>query len=376
MKAVDNPFVISGYEGAHYFCDRELELAQLQREIANGNNVALIATRRMGKSGLIEHYFSQPEISERYYTFFIDIYDTKSLRELVRKLSREILIRLKPFGIRAMERFWQTMKSIRSGMSFSPLGEPTFMVQIGDIKEPEATLEEIFRYLDLADKPCIVAIDEFQQIGKYTEKNIEATLRTYVQRCHNAQFIFSGSQRHTMSTMFTSGSRPFYQSVSLMHIDSIDMTAYDAFAKALFAEGNRILADGVTEAVYALSRGVTWYTQKLFNVLYGFTREGATCEVELVEEALDYILKTQSYIYEETISRLPEKQTMTLIALSKSGPTKSITSSAFVEKYSLQSASTVQSAMKGLLEKDFVTFEKGVYSVYDIFMDYWIQRMY
>jgi hypothetical protein len=50
--------------------------------------------------------------------------------------------------------------------------------------------------------------------------------------------------------------------------------------------------------------------------------------------------------------------------------------SAFVEKYSLQSASTVQSAMRGLLEKDFVTLEKGMYSVYDIFMDYWIQRMF
>lgn len=376
MRAIDNPFVISGYEGQHYFCDREEETAQLRHEIANGNNVALIATRRMGKSGLIEHYFRLPEIQERYYTFFIDIYDTKSLRELVRKLSREILIRLKPFGTHAMERFWQTMRSIQSGMSFSPMGEPTFMVQIGDIKQPEATLEEIFRYLELADKPCIVAIDEFQQIGKFPEKNIEATLRTYVQRCHNAQFIFSGSQRHTMSSMFTSASRPFYQSVSLMHIDSIDMAAYDAFAKALFAEGNRTLADGVTEAVYALSRGVTWYTQKLFNVLYGFTHESETCEVEQVEEALEYILKTQSYIYEETISRLPEKQTMALIALSKNGPTKSVTSAAFVEKYSLQSASTVQSAMRGLLEKDFVTLEKGMYSVYDIFMDYWIQRMF
>ena len=376
MKAVDNPFVISGYEGAHFFCDRVLETEQLRHEIANGNNVALIATRRMGKSGLIEHYFSQPEVSERYYTFFIDIYDTKSLRELVRKLSREILIRLNPFGARATERFWQTMRSIQSGINFSPMGEPTFMVQIGDIKEPETTLGEIFRYLELADKPCIVAIDEFQQIGKYPEKNIEATLRTYVQRCHNAQFIFSGSQRHTMSTMFTSASRPFYQSVSLMHIDHIDMETYDAFAKALFAEGNRTLADGVTEAVYTISRGVTWYTQKLFNVLYGFTHEGEICEVEHVREALDYILKTQSYVYEETISRLPEKQTMALIALSKNGPTKSITSAAFVEKYSLQSASTVQSAMKGLLEKDFVTLEKGVYSVYDIFMDYWIQRMY
>lgn len=376
MKAVDNPFVISGYEGAHFFCDRVLETEQLRHEIANGNNVALIATRRMGKSGLIEHYFSQPEVSERYYTFFIDIYDTKSLRELVRKLSREILIRLKPFGTRATERFWQTMRSIQSGINFSPMGEPTFMVQIGDIKEPETTLEEIFRYLELADKPCIVAIDEFQQIGKYPEKNIEATLRTYVQRCHNAQFIFSGSQRHTMSTMFTSASRPFYQSVSLMHIDHIDMDTYDAFAKALFTEGNRTLAEGVTEAVYTISRGVTWYTQKLFNVLYGFTHEGEICEVEHVQEALDYILKTQSYVYEETISRLPEKQTMALIALSKNGPTKSITSAAFVEKYSLQSASTVQSAMKGLLEKDFVTLEKGVYSVYDIFLDYWIQRMY
>ena len=376
MKAIDNPFVISGYEGAHYFCDRVEETAQLRHEIANGNNVALIATRRMGKSGLIEHYFGLPEVKERYYTFFIDIYDTKSLRELVRKLSREILIRLKPFGARAMERFWQTMRSIQSGMSFSPMGEPTFTVQIGDIKEAEATLEEIFRYLELADRPCIVAIDEFQQIGKFPEKNIEATLRTYVQRCHNAQFIFSGSQRHTMSSMFTSASRPFYQSVSLMHIDSINRNAYDAFAKALFAEGHRTLADGVTEAVYALSRGVTWYTQKLFNVLYGFTHEGETCDVSQVEEALAYILKTQSYVYEETISRLPEKQTITLIALAKNGPTKSITSGAFVEKYNLQSASTVQSAMKGLLEKDFVTQEKGVYSVYDIFFDYWIQRVY
>lgn len=376
MRTIDNPFVISGYEGAHYFCDRVAETEQLSHEIANGNNVALIATRRMGKSGLIEHYFSQPDTQARYYTFFIDIYDTKSLRELVRKLSREILIRLKPFGTRAMERFWQTMRSIQSGMSFSPMGDPTFTVQIGDIKEPEATLEEIFRYLELADKPCIVAIDEFQQIGKYPEKNIEATLRTYVQRCHNAQFIFSGSQRHTMSTMFTSASRPFYQSVSLMHIDSIDMNTYDAFAKALFAEGNRTLAEGVTEIVYGLSRGVTWYTQKLFNVLYGFTREGGICETEHVQEALEYILKTQAYVYEETISRLPEKQTMTLIALSKNGPTRSVTSAAFVEKYALQSSSTVQSAMKGLLEKDFVTLEKGVYSVYDIFMDYWMQKNY
>lgn len=154
------------------------------------------------------------------------------------------------------------------------------------------------------------------------------------------------------------------------------MQCYDSFAKSLFEEGNRKLASGVTEQVYAISHGVTWYTQKLFNTLYAFTSEGETCVAEQVQEALDYIIKTQSYSYEEVLFRLPEKQKMVLIALAKNGPTQKVTSASFVRKYSLQSASTVQSAMRGLLDKDFVTSEKGVYTVYDIFFAYWLQKMY
>ena len=376
MKTPVNPFVITGYEGAHYFCDRVSELQMLQREVANGCNVALVATRRMGKSGLIHHYFSQPSIQEQYYTFFIDIYDTQSLREFVQKLSREILMRLKPYGARALQRFWDTMRSLQPGISFSPMGEPSFNVQIGDIQAGDETLEEIFRYLELADKPCIVAIDEFQQINNFPEKNIEAKLRTYVQQSHNAQFIFSGSQRHTMSAMFMNASRPFYQSVSIMHLGCIDMDVYDGFAKSLFEEGKRVLNDGVTKAVYEISKGITWYTQKLFNTLYANTPQGDACAIEDVESALDYILKTQSYSYEEVLFRLPEKQKLVLIALAKNGPTKSVTSAKFVKQYSLQSASTVQSALRGLLDKDFVTLEQGEYSVYDIFMAYWLKTRY
>lgn len=53
---------------------------------------------------------------------------------------------------------------------------------------------------------------------------------------------------------------------------------------------------------------------------------------------------------------------------------RNITSAAFIRKYHLPSASTVQAAVKGLLEKDFITLEQGVYTVYDIFLGYWIQR--
>jgi hypothetical protein len=39
---------------------------------------------------------------------------------------------------------------------------PTFNLELSDIERPEYSLDEIFRYLAEADKPCIMAIDEFQ----------------------------------------------------------------------------------------------------------------------------------------------------------------------------------------------------------------------
>ena len=86
---------------------------------------------------------------------------------------------------------------------------------MGDIQTPQITLDEIFNYISEADKPCIIAIDEFQQIGEYAEKNVEALLRTKIQQCNRAQFIFAGSKRHMMSNMFNSSSKPFYQRQSV-----------------------------------------------------------------------------------------------------------------------------------------------------------------
>lgn len=91
MRKQLNPFIISGYEGPDYFCDRVIETERLLSQIENGNNVALIATRRMGKSGLIKHCFQKDDIQNEYYTFFIDIYDTKNLADFVVKLSKNIL---------------------------------------------------------------------------------------------------------------------------------------------------------------------------------------------------------------------------------------------------------------------------------------------
>ena len=75
---VSNPFVTNGYLSPHYFCDRVEETKQLTTLVTNGNNVALISPRRLGKTGLIYHCFEQSTIKDNYYTFVVDIYATKN----------------------------------------------------------------------------------------------------------------------------------------------------------------------------------------------------------------------------------------------------------------------------------------------------------
>ena len=204
-----NPFLTYGYNGPEFFCDRIEETKRLTSLLVNGNHVALMSPRRMGKTGLIRHCFAQQELQQDYYLFIVDIYATKSLAEFTYELGRAILSVLKSKGRKAWERFIQIASSLRTGITLDAMGQPSWNLEIGDIRSPQMSLDEIFQYLKSADKPCLVAIDEFQTIMDYPEQKVEALLRTYIQECNNAWFIFSGSKRHMMGEIFSSPARTY-----------------------------------------------------------------------------------------------------------------------------------------------------------------------
>ncbi len=371
-----NPFVTTGYVSSEYFCDRERESRQLVREVMNGNNLALIATRRMGKTGLIKHCFEQKEVSSRYYTFFIDIYATRSLRDFALLLSKEVVSQLKSREKKAVQLFTNAVKSLQANFTFDIQGIPSLKIGLGDIAEPEVTLSEIFNYLQAADKPCIVAIDEFQQVAFYPEKNVEALLRTHVQHCHNARFIFAGSRRHTMGNMFLEASRPFYQSTSMLHLESIDLQKYTDFIASHFRRYEKQVTEEAIELVYKHFQGITWYVQKVFNALFDMTLTHTTCDTEMVPQAIRHIADSYNYAYQEIMFRLPEKQRELLVAIAKEDQAQALTSAEFVNRHGLTSASSVQAALRVLLEKDFVTHEQGIYQVYDRFLNIWLKEKY
>jgi hypothetical protein len=370
---MNNPFVTNGYAGAEYFCDRVQETATIRELLLNENNIALISPRRLGKTDLIWHVFDDKEIRRTHFCFVVDIYATKNLSDFVNMLGKAVMDELRPKGKKAWEKFINIVSSLRSEISFDMNGMPTWSVGLGSINNPSITLDEIFSYLNQADKPCLVAIDEFQQITRYDDETVEATIRTYVQRCTNTHFIFSGSQRHMMNGMFTSPSRPFYQAVSIINLQPLDLNVYTDFCVNKFESAGKHLDRAVVASLYERFEAVTSYMHRILNVLYSRTEKGSTCIIPMVDEAIDFILRMSSDTYESLYYQMPEKQRLMFLAIAREGKATSVTGGRFINKHKLISASSANSALKGLLEKDFITVDKNVYSLYDQFFALWLK---
>lgn len=369
-----NPFVTNGYAGAEYFCDRVQETETIVSLLTNQNNIALISPRRLGKTDLIRHCLQQPEIKDAYLTFEVDVYATSSLNDFVDVFGKAVLETLRPLGRKVWEGFLDMLSSLRSEITFDINGMPTWGLGLGKIANASITLDEIFDYLQNAGRPCIVAIDEFQQILKYPDgEKVEAALRTRIQRCNNANFIFSGSHRHLMNAMFVTPSRPFYQSVTIMNLKPIPYDKYLEFCQKKFCEAGKRLDEKTVEVLYARFQSVTMYMQKVLNILFTMTREGGACTVDMIDEAVEMLLNMASDGYDTILSQMPEKQRNLFLAISAEGRACNISGGLFVRKYRLLSSSSVLSAAKGLLEKDFITQDKGVYYTYDLLFVEWLK---
>ena len=373
MKEDENPFVVSGRIKPEYFCDREQESARLIKLLRNGNNVVVRSERRMGKTGLIQYCFDQTVIADNYYTFFIDILHTTCLQELVYDLGRAVYEQTVPYGKRL--KLVQALKSINGKFGFdAATGLPSFNIALGDIDRPEFTLEEIFQYLQQADRPCIVAMDEFQQIAKYPEKNVEALLRGYLQKIDNCRFIFAGSERHLLGMMFDSASRPFYKSADNISLDAITCDKYVAFIEEKFRERGKTMPHSIAAEAYDLFEGHTYYVQKLMNEVFSNTEAGEVCDKETIRYSLHTILEGNDGFYREILSKTTIRQKSLLYAIATDGWASQITSAAFIKRHRLTTASSVQAAIKKLREEDLVVEADRKYRISDRFFGLWIKQ--
>ena len=370
-----NPFIVSGKIPSEYFCDRVDEAAQLEKALRNQLNVVLTSARRMGKTSLVDFVFDKPEISKNYITIVVDILHTTTLREFIMALGTAVFENVATRSKKLRKQFVTFLKSLSASFGYDPiLNVPTFDIRLGDLQNPAFTLAEIFTYLESVDKRCLVVIDEFQQITYYPEKNVEALLRTHIQKLTNANFVFSGSQRRLMGEMFFSPKRPFYQSAKNLPLEPINKDVYSVFAASNFINAGKNITEEAFSHVYDIFWGVTFHVQRIMKDAFAETREGATCDLNLVKMLIeDYISENDSRLREQ-LSYISESQKELLYAIHSEGQVQSITSAAFNKKYRLRSPSSTQSAALKLLEYDLITRKEKIYSISDPLLKLWLDR--
>lgn len=371
-----NPFILTGAIPAEYFCDRQEESKRLIRTVTQGGNLCLISPRRMGKSKLVRFCYDKPEISEAYYTFYIDILQTSSLREFTYAFGQSVFETLRSQSRKMLTMLTQGLKSLQAKFGFDPINyTPTFSLELGDITTPEFTLKEIFQCLEQADKPCIVTFDEFQQITKYPEKNVEALLRSHIQHLGNVHFIFAGSERHLVSEIFQSSARPFYNSTDMMELHPIITQEYIPFVTKWFNTYQKTICEDLILRTYRLFEGNTYYMQKAFHEAFVNTPKEGECTESLMYNTIHSMLEDAADGYRQLLSRIPERQKEVLYAIAAEGQASKIMSAAFIKGHSLTSASAVQAATRKLLEANLLTVENEVYYVPDILLRIYLRAL-
>lgn len=370
-----NPFIVSGKIAPEYFCDRVEEATQLEKSLNSQMNVVLTSSRRIGKTSLADFVFDKPDFKDEYITISVDILHTTTFREFILALGTAVFDSVATRSAKLRKQFVTFLKSLSASFGYDTIQNmPTFDVKLGDVQNPEYTLAEIFGYLEKVDKRCIVVIDEFQQITRYPEKNVEALLRTHIQKLSNANFVFSGSQRRLMEEMFFSSKRPFFQSAKSLRLEPIAYDIYLDFAKKHFSEAGKEIATEAFSHVYEVFMGVTFYAQRILHDAFAETPEGQICDVETVNQLIESFIDESDSRLREQLAYITEAQKELLYAIHEEKQVQGITSIAFNKKHRLRSPSSTQSAALKLLEYDLITRKEKIYSISDPLMKLWLDR--
>lgn len=371
MKNI-NPFPVSGYQGPEFFCDRENELDQLSSWVRGGVPAVIIGIRRLGKTGLLRHLFHHlPD----HRAIFVDLQGTESFNGLVEKFA-EGIGRVFPEG--RYKKLWQALKSLRPSIEFDPYsGLPQISFNFVRSGEAHQTMLGLFSMLDDLKEPVLVAFDEFQQILNYPEQQTEGELRSLMQEFNSLKFLFSGSQTHLLTSMFSSGSRPFFGFAQRLYLEKMDKEVYGQFIKDSFKRHGKAINGDMIGDILDWTEAHTYYTQYLCNQLFLETQK------EVKKEDLNAlklkILNVSRQDFFQWRDVLSSGQWKLLVAIAKETNLYKPTSIHIQRKYNLTTPNAIQKTLRMLLNKQLINdfFDESgekFYKLADVYMMRFIQH--
>ena len=365
-----NPFLLKGYKGSRYFCNRANETEQLVTAIKNNQDITLFGYRRLGKSALIHHIFQK--LSKEYTCIYADIWGTSSIDEFTKEMVNAIISSKIFSKQRFTDKMINLLRSIGASFTIGADGLPSINLIYSNKYHNFSNLEELFKFLNDLNVPVVFAIDEFQEIKKYENQlPFEGKLRSLTQLSSNIVFIYSGSEYHLLNEIFNTYEMPFYQSTRLLSIGKIEKEEYKKFISKHFRLANREIDSEIINYILDISYTHTYYVQAIFNYLYSLEKLPTSVE-EFNKLYKEFILEKRVF-YSELPERLTKHQFSVLKGFARKGMTENPISADFMENSRIRSSSSMHRTIQSLLGKQLIIKDEGKLRLYDVFLEHYLK---
>ncbi len=215
-------------------CNRLREREELSDNVREGVHTWIWARRRIGKTSLIEQVVRDlaPDLVAARLDLLV-IHDANAFEARLRVALEQAGARLPP-GKRA-----STSRLARAFSAFKPefsLGAFGLRLKLAAPSQADEGIGEMLLALDAAagayGRRVAFVLDEFQQLSELqggTPRSLEGAVRHAVERARNVTYVFAGSRKHLLASMFEDEERPLYRLCRKMTLERIGPDDYREF---------------------------------------------------------------------------------------------------------------------------------------------------
>ncbi|MDR0414325.1 MAG: ATP-binding protein [Prevotellaceae bacterium] len=370
-----NPFSYGAAVKGENFYDRKKDCKRIVDTLAGGNNMALYAPRRFGKTSLVFKAIEQLE-RQGFICVYFDFMPVFSPESFIRFYAKSLATKqsnLQKFA----KTFVSIVKNVRPVLSFGKDGTPEFGVDFAGTAVDETTISQL---LDLPeqmaknDKRALMFFDEFQDVEKLKDIHFEELLRSKIQQQHQrVNYLFFGSKTHIMQAMFNDKKRAFYNAASQMTIGYLPEKDTMTFLQQNFSKKGIRLDESMVRYIIAATANVPHYIQLLAAEIWQSTESNTDITREIVDESILQVLTLKNDYHMEMFDRQSKSKKLLLLALCAGG--KNIFSEAYRRANNLPNAATLQRAVSGLTNDGVIDRMDSEYFISDPFFKLFLKDL-
>lgn len=374
-----NPFLYGALALDEAFTDREEELAALEADVLNGQDVVIVGPRRYGKSSLVWRA-SERLKAKGVLVAYCDLMTTPTKERLAEKLAAAIHDQIASRLYKAREKALGVFRGLRiePRVTLDPNSGALGFGFDADYApaDVDATIE---RLLELPGeigserkRRVALVLDEFQEITEI-DPDYPKLMRAVFQTQPAVAHVYLGSKRELMRRIFNDENEPFWRSAKQMELGLIPVERFGVYLDRRFREtGKKIDPEALSELL-ARTGGHPYATQQLAYFAWEEVGPRGTARVAHVVQGLEQLLASEHNHFSLVWEDSSRNERVLLIALARE-PGR-VFSRAYRQAHALPPQTNVQRSLTSLVRRELAgKGEDGRYRIVEPFLAEWIAR--